>query len=476
MFEDENEDDWLNHDYQRSLANFDEMYERNEYMYIDSDDVEYILDHLMISNQLVKAKWAAEKALQHFPTNSTIIIRQAQIMSMTGDINTALKKLINLEQIEPNNLDVLLSIASCYSQLKHSIQSIKYFRKAFAAATGEEKVDIAIDLAMELENKDDYKSAIAVLSSTIKEGHMSDMLVYELAHCYERIDDYENAIKSFLLYIDEDPYSYTTWYNLGNTYSKINDTEKAIWAYEYSIIIQDDFVPALYNIANAYLDANKIESALEYYKKCLELDKNDPMVFCSMGECYEELDDFEKAYEMYDKSTVLLPQLADAWIGKGIMSDLLGNHTRAVQELLVAVDLESDKGEYWRALANAYENKEQYEQALSAYEKAIDLEPNDKEIIIDYLSFLAGQSMDMVFEAVKSNKELSNNNVTKMVLCYCHWMVGNQSESMILFNEVLEFDASLAKSLFLHFPEMNKASYFIDRLQEFDESKDNEEF
>lgn len=476
MFEEENEDDWLNHDYQRSLASFDEMYARKEYIYIDSDDVEYILDHLMISNQLKKAKWAAEKALQHFPTNSTIIIRQAQVMSMTGDINTALNKLINLEQIEPNNLDVLLSIASCYSQLKHSTQSVKYFRKAFLVATDEEQVDIAIDLAMELESTDDYDSAIKVLTSTIKVGHVSDLLVYELAHCYEKIGEYDNAVKSFLSYIDEDPYSYTTWYNLGNTYSKMDKTEKAIWAYEYAIIIQDDFVPALYNIANAYLDANKIESALEYYKKCLELDKNDPMVFCSMGECYEELGNFEKAYEMYHKSTVLLPQLADAWLGKGIMSDMLDNHTRAVQELLVAVDLESDKGEYWRALANAYENKEQNEQALNAYEKAVELDPNDKEIIIDYLSFLAGQSMELVFEAVEKNKELSNNNVTRMVLCYCHWMVGNQSESMIIFDEVLENDAILAKSLFLHFPEMNSASYFKDRLQEFDESKDNEEF
>ncbi|RFC55166.1 tetratricopeptide repeat protein [Brumimicrobium aurantiacum] len=476
MFEEENEDDWLNNDYQRSLAIFDQMYANNEYKYIDSDDVEYILDQLLISNQLKKAQWAAEQALYHFPNNSSIIIRLAQILSLTGDVNTALKKLLSLEQIEPNNLDVLLSIATCYSQLKHSIQSIKYFRKALEIASSEEQVDIAIDLAMELESTDDYKSAIKVLSRTIEVGHVNDLLVYELAHCYEKIGDNENAVKSYLDYIDEDPYSYTTWYNLGNTYSKIDNTEKAIWAYEYAILIQDDFVPALYNIANAYLDANKIEEALEYYKKCLALDKNDPMVFCSMGECYEELDLYEKAYEMYNKSTVLLPQLADAWLGKGIMSDMLGNHAKAVQELLVAVDLEPEKAEIWRSLANAYENKEQNEQALSSYEKAIQLEPNNKEIIIDYLSFLAGQSIESVFDAVSDHKDLRDNLVVTMVLCYCNWMLGNHTEAMLNFDEVLENDANLAKSLFLHFPEMKNATYFVDRMQEFDERKDNEKF
>jgi len=476
MFEEENDDDWSNPNFKMQLKHFEKMYALNEYEYIDSDDVEYILDHLMISNQMKKAKWAAERAIEHFPTNSTIITRYAQILSMTGDINSALKLLLNLERLEPNNLDVLLSVATCYSQLKQNNLAIKYFKKAFDSSSGDEKAEIAIDLAMEYENKDDYKSAIEILTIAVKEGSLSDLLVYELAHCYEKINDYENAVKCFLEYIDEEPYSYTTWYNLGNAYAKMDKSDEAIWAYEYAIIINDDFIPAIYNLANAYLDANKIDLALANYKKCLELDQDDPMVFCSIGECYEELGDIEKAYEMYHKSTELLPQLADAWVGKGIMSDILGKHSRAVQELLIAVDLEPNKGDYWRALGNAYESKKHNEKAVAAYEKAIELEPNDKEVIIDYLSFLAGISMELVFEAVDRNHELRDNNVAKMVLCYCHWMAGNQSDSMLFFDEVLENDANLAKSLFLHFPEMNSASYFIDRLQEFDENLDNEEF
>lgn len=476
MFEEENSDDWLNQDYQKSLASFDEMFNRNEYLYLDSDNVEFILHHLIITNQLKKAKWAAEQALEHFPNNSGIIIRQAQVLSMIGEINTALNNLIALEQIEPNNNEVLISIALCYSQLKHFDQSIKYYKKALAISSDDVKVEIALDLAMEYENKDDYSSAIQVLKSMINEGHYNEMIVYEMAHCYERLNDNESAIKTFLEFIDEDPYSFTTWYNLGNSYAKLERTEEAIWAYEYAILIQSDFVPAMYNIANAYLDANKISSAIEYYKKCLEIDKNDPMVFCSLGECYEELDEFETAYEMYHRSTDLLPQLADAWLGKGIMSDLMGNHTRGVQELLIAVDLEPDKGEYWRMLANAYENANKQEQALSAYEKAIDLEPDDKETIIDYLSFLAGISIEYVFEKIEEHQELLEKNTTKMVLSYCHWMIGNHSESMILFDEVLENDTILAKSLFLHFPEMRNVTYFVNRLHELDQSNDNEEF
>jgi tetratricopeptide (TPR) repeat protein len=438
--------------------------------------VEFILDHLLISNQLSKAKWTAEKALEHFPTNSAIIIRLAQATSISGDINKALKMLLNLERMEANNIDIQLSIATCYSQLKYNYLAIKYFQCAFSLASGDEKLEIAIDLAMEYENNEDYASAISMLQDAIKTCGLNDLLVYELAFCYERIEEYDNAIKCFLDYTDEEPYSFTTWYNLGNTYSKIGDLTNAIWAYEYSILIQQDFIPALYNIANAYLDNDEITLALEHYNRCLEHDENDPMVFCSLGECYEEIDEFERAYEMYSESAALLPELADAWMGKGIMSDYLGFGQRAIRETLVAVELHPKKQDYWRELAHIYENNNKQEKAINAFKKAIEIRIDNNDLIIEYLSLLAGIAIEDVFLAIENNTNLANHPAAQLVLCYCNWMMGNQSEAMILLDQVIFNDASLAKSLFLHFPTMKSESYYVNRLQEIDEIENNEEF
>lgn len=476
MFEEENEEGWFSPDFKKQLDHFERMYAQKKYDYFDSDEIEFILDHLIISNQLRRARWAAEGALEHFPTNSTIIVRYSQILSMTGDINLALKTLLNLERIEPYNTDALLSIATCYSQLKNNTISIKYFKRAFALSSGEEKVEIAIDLAMEYENIDDFKSAIAILKEAIEEGCLNDLLVYELAHCYEKNNDFEDAIACFLDYIDDEPYSYTTWYNLGNVYAKIGKYNEAIWAFEYAVLINDSFIPAIYNLANTYLDSNQIEKALESYKECLALDQDDPMVLCSMGECYEELGDTMKAYMMYDKSTQLLPQLTEAWLGKGIVSGLLGKYERAIKELLVVIDLEPEKGDYWHALGNAYENNKQETKAIEAYKKAVELEPYAKEIIIDYLLLMVGVSVDLVFEALKENIQLREHKFSKLTLCYCHWIIGNHSESMLIFEDLLAEDAIFAKSLFLHFPEMKKITYFTDQIQELDENNDNEEF
>lgn len=477
MFDDENEDDWLAPDFKKELDDFERMYRLKEYNYIDSDKLEFILDHLMLFSQIKKAKWAAERALEHFPGNGILAVKYAQVLSMNGEIEKSLRILLQLIKVEPLNMEALISLGSNYSQLKNRNQAIRYYKKAFYLATGEDKVEIAIDLAMELENQDDYKTAINVLLEAQKEGEVNDLLIYELAHCYEKIGEFKKAISCFLEYIDEEPYSYTTWYNLGNVYSKIENHERAIWAYEFAIAINESFIPAIYNLANIYLDDNQVEKALETYQLCLDLDQEDPIVYCSMGECYEELGEFILAYEMYSKSTDLLPQFAEAWVGRGIVSSVLEFNVRAIHELKRALEIDPDNGEYWRDLGGVYEKDDNLQaEAMEAYEKALLLDPEDEDIIIDYLTFLANKSIDLVDRAIELNPYLEMNNAAKLARCYAYWNEGNSLASLMLFEEVVEDDPIFAKKIFYYFPEMSSVSNYLDRLEEFNENLDDEEF
>lgn len=471
MFEDQ-EDEWFGADFNRQLERLNSMYDNDNYEYMDPDQVELILDHLLIANQFKKAKWAAERALDHFPNNNTLLLRKAQAMSLGGELNAALKILNTLERIEKGNLDLALTIAACYSQLRDAESAIKYFKRALNIASGDEKTEIYIDLAMEYENLDNFHAAVEILNQALKENRLNEAIIYELAYCYEQINEYQKAVECFLLYIDESPYSFTTWYNLGNAYSKMGDNDKAIWAYEYSTLINDDFAPAFYNMANVYMDADNPSEALKSYKKCLEIDGDDGMVYCSLGECYEDLGELERAYDCYEQSTSLLPHLADAWLGKGIISDILGFHPRAIEQISHAIELEGKNVSYWRALANAYENDGQDAKAAETYEKGYEINSNDEELIIDWLVFLAHIDHEETIEKIHEVDELFEKEEAKLVLSYCHWMLGNRTEAMLLFDEVVESNVGLAKSLFLHFPTLKEIDYFINRLEQLDNNEE----
>lgn len=473
MFEDE-EDEWFGADFNKQLETFNQMYENQDYQYLDADQVEIILDHLLIANQFKKAKWAADQALKHFPFNNTLLLRKAQAMSLAGELHGAIRILSKLEKMDAPNLDLLLTTAACYSQLRDSDSAIKYFRKAIEFSEGDERTEIYLDLAMEYENQKKYRDAISTLEQALKDDKRNEAIIYELAYCYEQLEDYENAVKSFLFYIDEDPYSYTTWYNLGNAYTKMGDIEKALWAYDYCTVINDEFAPAYFNMANTHMDQDDFSKALDYYKRCLEIDGDDGMVYCSLGECYEEMGEYEKAYESYTKSADLLPHLGDAWLGKGIISDLLGNFQTAISELNVALDLEPDSYNYLRALASAYENDGQLEKALDMYEKAHETNETDTDIALEWMSCLSFVSCDLVTEKFENTASLQKNAGAKLAMVYVSWMIGNQSDAIFYFEDVSQSDVSLAKSLFLHFPELKSNEYFINRLEELDERDENE--
>ena len=162
------------------------------------------------------------------------------------------------------------------------------------------------------------------------------------------------------------------------------------------------------------------------------------------------------------------------WLGKGIISDLMGNFQTAISELNVALDLEPDSYNYLRALASAYENDGQLEKALETYEKAHDSKESDTDIALEWMSCLSFVSCDLVAEKFESTVSLQKNDGAKLAMVYVSWMLGNQSDAIFYFEDVSQSDASLAKSLFLHFPELKSNEYFINRLEELDETDDNE--
>ncbi len=468
MFENE-DDDAYSGDLNGDVSRFEEMFTAKEYAYFDADRIEAVIDHLLVSSQYKKAKWAADNAFQHFPYNNLFLLRKAQAMSLSGELKEALSILLKLDKIEKGNTDLLLTIANCFSQLKDTESSIRYYKKAMLAADRFEKGDIVIDLAMEFENANNYSAAIEVLSKAMVEDPENESIVYELAYCYDQVGKYEQSIECFLKYIDENPYSYTAWYNLANAYGRVKNYEKAIWAYDYCIVVNEDFSPAYYNLGNTYVNIDEHEKAIVCFEKCIELDGEDAMVFCSLGECYEDLSRYEEAYNCYVKSSDLLPQLADAWLGRGIVNTLRGELAKAVSEFKAAIDLEPDNPAFYHAMGNALEDYGDVEQAIDMYRKGIQLDALHDELIIDYLKCLMDfDVLEMVKETMNDSYNLYRFNATRMCFVAALWLNNRRTDALLILDELKQNDPSLAKSLFLHFPSLKGNRELIDRIDDIE--------
>ena len=465
MFEDNEEQ--FDDQFQLELTRFENMIDVGDAYYFDPEVLELIIDHYIIKNQLKKANVAVNFASNQHPSHSNFDLKKAQIYSTTGQLKESLLLLQALEKIDPYNAEVFITIANVFSQLRDHSKSIKYYEKALSIDqnsndNAQEITEIMLDLALEYENLLDFNGAIKVLDKLLSHSPDNESAIYEIAYCYERLGNFDKCIEYYNKYIDNNPYSFTAWYNLGNIYFLKKDTEKALWAYGFSTIINEDFSSAHFNIGNTYMQIEDFDNAIAAYEKCLKLDSDDALTLCYMGEAYERKEQYETALKYYNKSKTINVDLADAWLGIGIVKDLLGQTNQSISYLQQAVNIQTSNANYNLVLGEALFKLERFAEAELALERALQLDGTYSEAIelLTKIKFEYNivEAIDFLVQSDESNS-LSLSN--KMLLVSLFWYNGQKIESLELFkNEYLQNAKKSIKYLLLHFPESKKISDF----------------
>lgn len=463
MFDDEEDDDFESH-LKEDLEKFERLQSKGEPIgFLDSDRWESLIDHFLVNGQYSNALVCSEEAVNQYSYNQLFTLRKAQCLSALGSLKDAVNILNDLERMGNSSFEFLLTKAAVFSQLRDSKNAIRYFRSALEMASNEDRDEVYLDLAMEYENMDDFKSALKVLREAIDHNPKNEAAIYEIAYCYDQLGEYEQSIKCYSDFIDENPYSFTAWYNLGNAYLKIEDFEKAIWAYDYCILINDEFGPVFFNMGNAYLSSDKYTKAIECFDRAIELDGDDPVALCYIGECHEQLKQYDLAKHFYNRSIELAPLLPDAWLGLGIIEDLEGRTLEGIVLIKKAAELDPENAAIYYVLAGAYEKLENDEETVLNYELALALDPDDDECLVDYVNYLASKSVVDALDYIQSfQKTYPKNKAGELIHIHLLWLLERKEEVLVRFKELLEHDRKLALQLFELYSEMKNDSDLLN--------------
>ena len=316
------------------ISRFEQMIQQNESYYFDVEQLEAIIDGYQANLSYQKAIKALEYAYSLFPDNTALIIKEVQLLSGIGQLSKALSRLKVLEKFEPNNEEMLLTMAAVYSQLREHNKAIQYYKRALQICSEEEIDDVYLEIALE----------------------------------YENLEQYEKAIDTF-----------AAWYNLGNAFQKLDRSEESIEAYDYCLAIQSDFAPAYYNKAHALFKLEKYAEALEVLEESYVYEPPQAPIFCHVGECFEKLNDYDKALFYYHKSIETDEYWADAYLGIGVVMDLQGKLAEALPFLDKAIDLESKNPDYAIYKMEVLVKMEKFDEAISLGEKLVKEFPENEE-------------------------------------------------------------------------------------------------
>ena len=448
MFEDDEEFNYNN--LNEDLERFERSLKTGSFDFIDSDKLEIIIDHYLMQTQYSKADLAADHGIACFPFNSTFKLRKAQSISAMGKLKEALNLLTEIEKMESVTAEILLTKAAIFSQLKDSKRAIKYFKDALEISEMEDRDEIYLDIAMEYENLNDYQAAIVTLKQAIKYNPKNEGAIYEIAYCYDQIGDYSKATECYSDFIDENPYSFTAWYNLGNAYSKIENWEKAVWAYDYCLLINEIFSPAFFNLGNAYLSMEKYLLSIHNFEECMRIDGEDGLALCYIGECYEQLKNYDLAKHYYHRSIEFIPELPEAWLGLGIVSDLEDNTIEGIKLIQKAIELDATNGSFYHVLAGAYEKIENWEEAENAYITSLLLDNINDEALTDYIEMLVDLNKFTQAKEFLSSFEAAEdlNIIIQLLNVNLLWLTNQNQAAIDLLIDCIAKDEEKSKEIF----------------------------
>jgi tetratricopeptide (TPR) repeat protein len=260
--------------------------------------------------------------------------------------------------------------------------------------------NIAFDKGGERFNADDLEMAYEFFDLAGEVDLTDTTTHYNAGFIAQEIGNYEGAKKHYEYLLDIEEYNKLTVYYLMIQIISSEDSNPEA-AYDMIMRGREDFPEdkalAEYEI-QLLLQLNKMDEAMASIQEALKNDPNNPGILLRSGYLKEQAGDLEGALEDYKKSVAADPEFYD---GNYYTGALLIEKSR---EIIVAIGGLSDADWETKAQPMTEEANGYYKEAIPYFEKAIELKPDNTDIM--RILFQVHTRLQNEAEAEKYNKIL----------------------------------------------------------------------
>ena len=449
-FEDRAYEEELKH----TLNRFLEMQTSDKEYFFDLGQFEALFDHFLENGEWESAGTIVRMAQQQHPSSNSIHIREAHLNMALGKINNALSILNRAEKIEPFNEDILVLKAQVYSQMRRPQKALQYFERALRNAV-ENRSEIMLDMAMELEEMQDFSRAIEVLKGLLEVDSENEIALHEISHCYESMDEPDGGIGFFNEFLEQHPFSASGWFNLGEIYMRQELNEKALESFDFATAINEEYAHSYFNKGVIFANNGDFLYALSCFKDCAEYEGVNPLTTCYIGECYEKVGEYELALDYYDKVLKMDERWSDAWMGKAVIHELMGEDRIALAMIKNALKSLPEHPDYLLFLGMIKGKLGDLEEAVNIFEKAININPESIRVWIEYSEFMdrrqgPAEAVDIMMEGMIYHEQEPEFNYR---LAAYLLKASREAEALIYLGEGLLEDYEKHLLLLNYYPE-----------------------
>lgn len=415
------------------VLDFEAMQSRGDSRYYDVDQLETIIDFYLDTADGEMLEKSVRYGETLFPTSNEIRLRRVHLLCFKERYKEAHSLLKQLEQMEPDNTDVLYALGVVYSALEQPRKAIQYYHKA--AADGYELGIIYSNIGDEYVTMNQIAEARNYYRRAIRENPDDEHSLYELANCYEDDNATDRWIQYFSHFVEEHPYSKVGWFCLGEAYLSVELYEKAVDAYLYAIAIDDSFYFAYMQLSSCYFLMENYQQAVNVLHDSVEHAEDKAYVYYRIAEIFKQCNNPVTANIYYRKALQEDPYYAEAWHAMSLCYSMTRSFSAAIDAAKKALKINMESPLYLTTLALIYADSGDLENADRIFEIALPYYNDFEQGWLAYADYLIMQQQyENAIEALTrglTDCELVLEFNKRLALCYFHCGQRN-----LLFNAV----------------------------------------
>ncbi len=212
--------------------------------------------------------------------------------------------------------------------------------------------------------------------------------------CHERTKVWHNTKTLWQNVIDEYPLRVETAYkNLGNYYAERNQYDSAFTEYKVLDDIHSTDAGVYSNLANIYALRGQYKKSLEYYTHALKLDNKLFDVYLDRAITYSRMDSFALAIQDYNHAYSIDPKSEQLLFNRGNTYLNIKQYDKAMDDFNAAIAIDPDRAQYYLYRGIAETNMKDFQAALNDFLHDLSMEPDNPDCLFN-LSIVYNQRHD----------------------------------------------------------------------------------
>lgn len=395
----------------------------------------------------------AEKAVDNDNSNPWYKILLAELYIEQYKYDDAIKIYSTLVKQYPENIDYYYDWANANLYAGKLADAIKIYDII------EDKTGVTDEVSIQKQKiylqLDKIEKAAEEIEKLIRHYPDNTKYIAILAELYMSNNMYDEALKAYNRILEVDPDDPFIHISLSDYYRKVNDKEKAFEELKlgfanpkldidtkvqillsyytvseiYSELTEEAFTlseilvkthpkePKAYSIYSDFLVRDKkYEEARGALRSVIKYDSSKYIIWDQLLRMDVELDDFVSMEKTSQKVMELFPEQPLPYLFSGIANFQLQNYEKAVKSLKTGLNFVVENDEllenFYTYLGDAYHQVDKHKESDDAYEKALQINPDNSYVMNNYSYYLSlrGVKLEKAESLAKKANELEEGN------------------------------------------------------------------